>query len=127
MDGVRIRGARSRLDKSAPDRFCQFVELLLKPVDLLQLHVLFRSHFDQEIFHATKPGADGPDHGCDQWWNLPMNRFSGEHFCIVGEPVDCGCSKVNSRINAGARLFETRPPIIGPADGHTFWHAPRPV
>ena len=109
MDGVRIRGARSRLDKSAPDRFCQFVELFLKPVDLLQLHVLFRSHFDQQIFHATKPGADGPDHGCDQWWNLPMNRFSGEHFRIVGEPVDCGCSKVNRWLR---RLFASRLVVI---------------
>ena len=43
------------------DGFREFVELLLKLVDLLELHILLRSHLDQQVFDAREAGADGSD------------------------------------------------------------------
>jgi hypothetical protein len=53
--------------------FRQQVDSFLKLIDLLQLHILLVSHFDQQIFHASKTGADGPDDGRDNRRDLHAN------------------------------------------------------
>ena len=37
----------------------EFVDLLLKSVDLLELHVLLGPHFHQQVFHPREASADG--------------------------------------------------------------------
>lgn len=67
---------------ASPQGFHEVVELLLKLVDLLDLHVLLRAHFDQHGFHPRETGADGSNDGGDNGRQLrtgPLLRWHSRH------------------------------------------------